>query len=73
MTAIHTIAVDHPELALLAAALKLALDDARCGDGEAREWLAGPVARAWLSWLLPDYADLDRVNETLISMGRGRR
>jgi hypothetical protein len=49
---------------LLAAALKLAVDDARAADAE---------ARAWLFWLLPEHAELDSVHEALISMGRERR
>jgi hypothetical protein len=40
------LAYESPELALLAAVVKVALEDAREGDDEAREWLASPACRA---------------------------
>jgi hypothetical protein len=50
---IQAVAAEAPEMALLGACLKLAVDDARGGDPEARPWLASDACLAMLSWLLP--------------------
>jgi hypothetical protein len=71
MMIIHAVSQDAPERSLLAACLKLAVDDARCGDASARAWLAAPVARSWLAWLLPEHGDLDAVHATLLKMTKG--
>ena len=64
-----------PELAILAAALRLSVDDALAGDTDARAWLAGPRCLEWLAALLPDDApesSAERVQQQLCRMV-GRR
>jgi hypothetical protein len=60
------IAADSPELALLAAVIKLAVEDAQAGDDEARAWLASPDCRGMLSWPVPAHADLDAAYAALL-------
>ncbi len=60
------IAGDAPELSLLAAVIKLAADDARGGDDDARQWLASPDCHGMLSWLVPAYVDVDAVQAALL-------
>jgi len=73
MSVFTAIAADAPELALLAATIKLALDDARCGDPEAREWLAGDECQSMLSWLIPESSKLDSVHAALLARLRPRK
>jgi hypothetical protein len=73
MTTIHTVATDNPELALLAAVIQPAADDARTGNREAREWLASPQCRDILSWLIPPEAELDAVHSALLGMAKPRK
>ena len=49
-------AAERPYEALVAAMLAVAVAEARDGDAEAHEWLAGPQCRPWLWLLTPDKA-----------------
>ena len=64
---IHRVAQLKPEAALLAAVIRLAVEDAARGDAEAAEWLAGPVCRAWLHLIAPDGVDVDQVHARLLA------
>lgn len=54
---IHALADETPELALLTAVVRLAVEDAGRGDPEARQWLASVDCLACLSWIAPDMVD----------------
>lgn len=54
---IHALADETPELALLAAIVRQAAEDAAAGDPEARAWLADKDCLVLLTWLAPEHAD----------------
>ena len=64
---IHAEAAAAPELALVAAIVRQAVDDARAGDAEARAWLASEACARWLAWLVPDGADPAAVQAQLVA------
>lgn len=64
---IHGVAGEAPERALIAAIVRQAVDDARAGDAEARQWLAGPACLRWLGWIAPDHADPAAVQAQLVA------
>ncbi len=70
---IRTMARDAPELAILAACIKQALEDAQAGDLEAAEWLASPECQSMLSWLIPEHADVAAVHTALLARLRTRK
>lgn len=65
LAAIHDVAGQEPERALLAAAVRLAYEDALAGDAEAAAWLRSETCRAWL-WLIAP-ADGDVVHARLLA------
>jgi hypothetical protein len=46
---IRNVARDQPELALIAAIVRVALDDAKTGDAEAKDWLSSGACRGYLA------------------------
>lgn len=54
---LHAVAAERPELALIGAMVRLAVDDAGRGDPEARQWLASPACLRWLAWIVPPEVD----------------
>lgn len=63
---IHAVAADEPELALAAAIVRQAVDDAREGCLEAREWLVSRDCLRWLAWLTPN-SDPAEVQRALVA------
>lgn len=52
--ALHRVAETAPELALVGAIVKVALDEARCGDEASAAWLASEACLNCLSYLVPN-------------------
>lgn len=67
LDAIHAVATLSPERALLAAVIRLAVEDATAGDGEARQWLASEACARWLAWLVPDGVDAAGVQQRILA------
>lgn len=63
---IRALAGEVPELALVAAILRLAVEDAQAGRRGARDWLSSAACRDWLVYLTPPDADVVGVQAALI-------
>jgi hypothetical protein len=73
VSVLHTIAADAPELSILAAVLKQAVEDGQGGDHEAATWLASDDCRDLLAWLVPEQADVVGVHQALLARLRPRK
>lgn len=58
--------VASPEMELIAAMIRVAVEDARAGDQEARAWVGSGACHAWLSWLAPAGVDAEGLHERLM-------
>lgn len=61
--------------AIAAAVLLVAVADARRGDDDARDWIAGAMCLRWLEALLPDdrpEIDASDLQRSLIARAEGR-
>lgn len=64
--AILALAERCPERALVAAVIRLAVEDCLTGDPEAHSWLAGPDCEEWLGMVVPRGVDGEAVQAALI-------
>lgn len=67
MGIIHRAAQDAPELSLIAAMVRLAVEDAAGGDPSARQWLGSPACAKWLAWLASGDADPAAVQARILA------
>ena len=68
LAAILAVAAVQPHKGLLAAAINVALADARAGDAEAAVWLRGDTCRSFLAFIAPDGTDPDALHGQLLAL-----